>query len=52
MLDTIKTFVEIIIEEKGKEKINYNLYNDFDIQLKNPIHILRDCETEEKPKEE
>ena len=36
-MNTIKTFGEIIIE---KEAFNDDLYNDFDIQLKNPIHKL------------
>ena len=37
-LNTIKTFGKIIIIEETK--INYELYNNFDIKIKNPIHTL------------
>ena len=39
-MGTIKNFGEIIVEGEEKEKIDYNLYNDFEIQLKEPIYKL------------
>ena len=36
--EIIKKFGKIIIENKNEK--NYNLYKDFNIQLKEPIHKL------------